>query len=180
MPILAMFTAILISGGSGGATLTPTPPAATFAVFSLIDKPAPPFQLASLEGTTIDLGTYRGGWVIVNLWATWCLPCKEEMPLLQSFQDGTFAAANDVPGGVRLITINRAEDAPTIREFMTELNLSMSVAMDTDGRVTTNYGGVNLPMTYFIDPEGVVRYRHIGGLRADDLDGYLKAMAERR
>lgn len=181
MPVLAAVVAILITGGVGDApdNLEVAPPAVGYTPFSLIDNPAPDFALSVPEGGTIRLSAQQGRWVFVNFWATWCAPCRAEMPLLQDLADGKVSAAETLPGGVSVIAVNRDETADVIRPFMSELQLTLPIAIDVGGKVSNRYGVIQMPMTFIVDPQGIVRERIIGALTPDLLAKTLDKLAKR-
>lgn len=117
---------------------------------------APDFELRTLDGQTVKLSALRGKPVLVNFWATWCPPCRAEMPYLQQVHEKWTTK------GLVLLAIDLEEDTETIRKFMTELNLSMTVPLDTDGRVGKAYGITGIPETFLIDKDGIIRQKIIG------------------
>jgi thiol-disulfide isomerase/thioredoxin len=131
-----------------------------------IDSPAPEFTLPSLSGESISLKDYQGRAVLLNFWATWCLPCRAEMPLLQRYSDQS---------GDKLVilAINNLESREQVDAFAKELGLVLPVALDQDGAVANLYRVRGLPTSVFIDQDGKIRYHHIGILNEDQLVGYL-------
>ncbi|PJF36715.1 MAG: hypothetical protein CUN49_03985 [Candidatus Thermofonsia Clade 1 bacterium] len=152
------------------------PPAVGLTPFTLIGSPAPDFELATPKGESLRLSEQRGAWLVLNFWATWCPPCRAEMPILQALHDSPSEAARAL-GTVRVIAINRDESAAAVQAFLDELKLSLPVALDPGGKVSNRYGVLSLPMTYFIDPEGIVRHRHIGKLTEELLEQTLRKLA---
>lgn len=180
MPILAALVALLISeriapSGDGSSA---APPAVTFAPFTLVDSLAPDFSLPSPFGDTISLSDQRGKWVILNFWATWCAPCKEEMPAFQNFVDNPPQSVQAL-GEVVLIAVNRDESAPIVQKFLAELDLSLTVALDKGSQISNRYGVLGMPTTYFIDPQGIVRAKHVAALDEDLLRRTLESAAQR-
>jgi peroxiredoxin len=121
-----------------------------------VNRPAPPFALPDLNGGTVDLASYRGKVVLVNFWNTWCEPCKEETPALQT-------AYNDLQGqGLVIIGVNLANQeqngAEDVRNFTERYGVSYPIALDTDGAVSRAFRLYPLPTSFFIDAEGNIRY----------------------
>jgi len=137
-------------------TTTSLPPAPTIPVGNQIGNLAPDFQLQTLSGQTVSLSGLRGKPVLINFWATWCPPCKAEMPYLQQVHDSWSAK------GLVLLAVDIRESPATVEKFMTELNLSMTVPMDTDMKVTKVYLIGALPTTFLIDKDGIIRQKVIG------------------
>ena len=115
------------------------------------NSPAPNVSLPALDGGSLVLAQERGKVVLLNFWATWCIPCRREMPELQSLAD-------ELQGeSFTLFTIDLQEDAATITPFRRELGLRLPVLLDEDGEVTRSYCVRALPATFLIDREGVLR-----------------------
>ena len=122
------------------------------------NSPAPNVSLPALDGGSRDLAQERGKIVLLNFWATWCIPCRTEMPELQSLAD-------ELQGeSFTLFTIDLQEDAATITPFRRELGLRLPVLLDEDGEVTRSYGVRALPATFLIDRTGVLRQQRLGPL----------------
>ena len=112
---------------------------------------APDYLLKTLDGGEIRFSDLRGKAVIVNLWATWCGPCRKEMP--------QFVAAYDRyrEEGLEIIAVNVQESPSVIQPFVDDFGMDFPVALDKRGAVSDKYRILGLPMTYFIDRQGVIR-----------------------
>jgi thiol-disulfide isomerase/thioredoxin len=125
---------------------------------SALAAPPPPLELADLGGRTHRLADYRGKVVLVNFWATWCGPCREEMPsrerLRQALEGRPFV----------VLAVNVAEGGRVAGDYMKTLPHGFTVLLDRDGSVTKAWGARILPATYVLGPEGEVRFRHVGAI----------------
>jgi thiol-disulfide isomerase/thioredoxin len=111
---------------------------------------APDFELVDLGGRAVRLSDFRGRVVLVNFWATWCAPCREEMPAL-----GTLA--KDLgPLGLTVVAVNHKEGKSVIETFLREGKLTILVVMDKDGRVAERYQVHALPATFIVNRQGKV------------------------
>ena len=133
---------------------------------------APSFSLVGLDGKLHRLTDYRGKRVVLNFWATWCVPCRLEMPLLQKTHE---QLQNN---GLVVIGINMAEDEPAVRQYVGDLGITFPILLDTDRIATIQYKVIGLPTTFFIDTEGVIRASQVGPLTADSLVGYLGRLSD--
>jgi thiol-disulfide isomerase/thioredoxin len=119
---------------------------------------APVLELADLEGTVHRLSDYRGKTVLVNFWATWCEPCRAEMPsierLRRSMEGKPFA----------VLAVNVGESGRVARDYAEKLPVSFAVLLDRDGRVTRAWSARVLPASYVIGPDGQIRYSYLGEL----------------
>lgn len=121
---------------------------------------APDFEWHSPDGSTRTLASLRGKVVVINFWTTSCLPCRTEMPLLEG-------VARD--GDAVFLAINMQEDGRRARSFFDQLRLDhLQPILDLDGRTTYRYGFLGLPATYFVDPDGVIRYIERGAFVSAD------------
>ncbi len=120
---------------------------------------APDFTLETISGKTYTLSTLRGNVVIVNLWASWCIPCREEMPAIQR----VYEEYKD--RGLAVLAVNSTvqDEVTAVDAFVAEFGLTFPVLMDYDGAVSRLYHLVALPTTYFIGRDGVIRKVTIGG-----------------
>jgi thiol-disulfide isomerase/thioredoxin len=129
----------------------------------------PDFTLPDLEGQSHSLSDYRGRWVLVNYWATWCPPCLEELPELEVFHNR--AAGRAVVLGVNMETI--AEDE--LRSFVEEQFLSFPILVASDRPKRTQLVGPveGLPTSYLVAPSGEVVARQVGQITAEAIDGFI-------
>ena len=134
-----------------------------------IDNPAPALALAQLDGGTLDLVALRGRPVVVNFWATWCRPCRDEMPLLAA----RWRAHQSV--GLEVLAVNSTdqERGKDVRRFVERLALPFPILLDKRGQMRERYALTTLPTTVFVDSAGVVRAVHSGALSPEQLDQAL-------
>lgn len=132
-----------------------------------VGKPAPPISAQTPSGDTLDLGDLRGKVVAINFWATWCPPCRAEMPAFQ-------AAYTDQPGDdFVVLAVNVGEPAEKVQGFVNEFGLTFPVVLDPSEEIANVYGVEGLPVTFWVDSEGIIQNQHIGLLTADLIDRYL-------
>jgi peroxiredoxin len=124
----------------------------------LVGAPAPEVVLTNLQGQEVRLSNLRGKVVLLNFWATWCKPCKEEMPAMQASYD----KLRDQ--GFVVLAINELEDTERVAEHVRTHNHTFPVVMDHDNRIANRYGVVGLPASFLIDRQGVVREHIFGSL----------------
>lgn len=124
--------------------------------------PAPAFALTDLTGSRVSLGGMRGGPALLNFWATYCVPCRSEMPALQQW-------ARTHPG-VRVLGIDQEESARDVATFLRRFHVTYRVALDTNGTVSGRYDLIGLPTTVLIDGKGIVRARRTGTVTMRWLD----------
>ena len=131
-----------------------------------VGSPAPDFQLEALSGDAVRLSDFRGKPVLINFWATWCGPCRLEMPAIES-------RFEEHKSDLVVLGINFDESASDVRAFVQELGLTFTILLDPGGEVQKLYKIRGYPTTYLVDADGVVRIQHIGVMTQDQLDGYL-------
>lgn len=119
-------------------------------------RPAPDFALKSSTGENLRLSEYRGDVVMINFWATWCGPCRQEMPLL----DGLYQRYQRV--GFNLLGVNIDDDSRRAMRMIEELGVNFPVLFDAAKKVSEEYDVEAMPMTFLVDREGTVRYVHYG------------------
>ena len=124
----------------------------------LVGSPAPEIVLKDLQGRDVKLSDLRGKIVLVNFWATWCKPCKEEMPAMQASYD----KLRDK--GFVVLAVNELEDTARVAEHIRTHGHTFEVVMDHNNQVANMYGVVGLPASFLIDPQGIVRERISGSL----------------
>jgi cytochrome c-type biogenesis protein len=129
-----------------------------------IGQPAPDYRAVTLDGDSVSLARSRGRVTLLNVWATWCHPCREEIPVLQALHE------RFQPRGFDLIGVSvdgRGEEA-TIREFARDFGMTYDLWHDPEERVQSTFLAVGVPATFLIDRDGVLRWRHVGPIRATD------------
>ena len=136
-----------------------------------IGKYAPDFMFKNPEGEDISLSDFRGKSVVLNFWATWCGPCKIEMPLIQELAND--AATTDI--GLILMTVNGGESVDAVAKFMIENGFSFPVLLDTQRGISRVYNVRGIPTTFFIDRDGVIRDIKVGTFTSKtEIDSKLK------
>lgn len=136
-------------------------------VMMLEPRPAPALKLADMEGNTINLADLRGQWVMVHFWASWCGPCRREMPTLQEVVEAI------PPSQLRVLLVNTAETDDEVFAFLPTVAPALETLMDRDGSVTERWQPRGLPASFFVDPQGRLRYLALGG-RPWDQPEYLR------
>jgi len=134
-----------------------------------IGAQAPDFEWNAPDGSTRTLASLRGKVIVMNFWATWCKPCRSEMPALNSVARGTDAV---------FLAVDLQEDGARARSFFDQLALDrLDPILDLDGQTTRRYGVVGLPVTFFIDSQGVIRHVERGEVMDANVirDGIAKA-----
>jgi peroxiredoxin len=126
---------------------------------------APHFDLLNMDGEAVSLADYQGSVVMLNFWATWCAPCRFEMPALQDRYENT---------ELEILAINFDESEELVRSFAEELQLTFPILMDPGGLIQDLYKVRGYPSSYFIDEQGIIRIVQIGLMDEDQLDGYLE------
>lgn len=127
--------------------------------------PAPTFTLTDLDGQARSLESLRGKVVFLNFWATWCVPCRDEMPALQRLH------RRYADRGLAVVGVNFKESLEAARKFMTVLGADFTSVVDTDGAVSAKYRVRGLPVTFLIDRQGRVLWKSIGAREWDGPDG---------
>jgi len=123
--------------------------------------PAPDFTLKGEDGTVYRLSDFRGKVVVLNFWATWCPPCRFEMPSLER------AWHKLRQQNVMILAVDVGESEDTIWEFTAIYSVSFPIPLDRDGSLTRKYPVIGLPTTFIVNPDGVVTHRTIGAREWD-------------
>lgn len=162
--VLIATSAYLIVWGMPSQSSFPTVPVT-------VNYPAPELTLTDTEGISRSLVDYRGQVVLVNLWATWCPPCKEEMPALQSF----YSKYKDQ--GFVVVAINDGDSTADVLQFVEDYRLSFPVWLDPTYIATEQaFKTLNLPSSFVIDREGTVQLQWVGGITFGALEKHISPL----
>jgi len=142
------------------------------ASYAEIGKPAIDFALSDLDGNTIWLSDYLGKVVIISFWATWCPPCQAEIPELVTMYPEL------LDKDVVILAVNFRESDDTVYAFTQEMQMNFPVLLDPMGYLAYAYGVRGLPTSLFIDRQGVLRYRYLGGLDQATIEDILAKVNE--
>ena len=126
------------------------------------DPPAPTFSLPARGGSTIDLSQYKGQVVMINFWASWCVPCRQEMPLLDSIYK------KYKPLGFTLLSVNVEPEQKDAESFLKQTPVTFPVVFDAKSKVSSLYNVQGMPTTVFIDRKGNVRLMHVSYKSGDE------------
>jgi len=151
LPIILVLALLLAGCSAGSEPLVAHP-----------GEPAPDFQLQSLDGESVSLSELQGSPVMLNFWATWCGPCRSEMPYLQQIYEEWSEK------GLILLAIDIGESHAEVRQFMQSNNLSLPVLLDIREVVTREYNITGIPTTFFIDKDGMIQEKIIGAFPTKD------------
>ena len=128
---------------------------------------APDFTLINLEGENVSLSDFKGQPVLINLWATWCGPCRIEMPTIQS----RFEEYRDE--GFIVLAVNFDEQRADVQSFRDEFGLTFQMLLDPGAKVQKMYRTRSYPTSFFVDRKGVIQVQHIGVMTEGNLDDNL-------
>jgi len=163
----AIIIVVLVLNGYislGAPELPGAPPLAKLENGSLAND----FALENLNAEQVRRSDLRGKVVVVNFWATWCIPCVEEMPSFQEFQ-------NQYPDFV-MLGIDQEEGLEQVRTFLEGKGIDYQILLDYNAKVAGSYKVFMLPTTFFIDQEGMIRFRHYGIMTPDQMAYYLRTL----
>jgi peroxiredoxin len=134
-----------------------------------ISRPAPDFTVSDSK-TTVHLASYRGRVVLLNFWATWCGPCREELPSLIALQ-------HKMPQ-VQVLAVSVDEDEASYRKFVTDHHVNLLTVRDTDQKAAEKYSTEQYPETYVIDRNGMIRRKFIGAQdwNSPEIAQYLQSL----
>ncbi len=162
LPALLLSGAFLLLAGCGGGDGPPATDGS--AEEAHIAEPAPEYEAMDLEGNPVRLADLRGEVVLLNVWATWCAPCRIEMPDLQTLHDELEGEGFRVVG----VSIDGPRSADRIEGFLDQLGVTFPILHDPDDRISGLLDGHVVPLTVLIDREGMMQWRHLGAVTSDD------------
>ncbi|TET26581.1 MAG: TlpA family protein disulfide reductase [Dehalococcoidia bacterium] len=146
---------------------TPSPPDTGNDQRPEVGNLAPDFTLTDLDGNSVTLSHFRGKVIFLNFWASWCPPCRAEMPdmeaIYQNYKDQDVVVIG--------VNVNEAENA--VRQFVQQGGYSWTFVIDTTGEVTRSYGATAIPASFFIDREGIIRAVSIGSMSQEVMASHL-------
>ena len=134
----------------------------------LLGQKAPPLAGTTIDGDAYDITGERGRWVVLNFFATWCVPCRQEHDDLVRFQ-----ARHLQTGDATVVAVVYDDPASAVRKFRAEEGGDWPMVLDPSGRVALDYGVRGIPESYLISPDGFVAAKITGGIRAEDLEKLL-------
>lgn len=137
---------------------------------ALVGKPAPDFTLTTLDGKPVKLSDQKGSVVVLDFWATWCPPCRAEMPGIQAVYD-TYKDQ-----GMIVLAVNAQEDQDTIQSFVMETGFTFPILPDPYGQAIRAYGVRSFPATFVIDREGRIDTIHQGQITPDELETMVRPL----
>ncbi|MDT9026434.1 MULTISPECIES: peroxiredoxin family protein [Rossellomorea] len=135
---------------------------------------APDFELTTLDDKAVKLSDYQGKKVILNFWATWCPPCKAEMPHMQSYYEENAEKENVEILAVNLTSMDDGEKA--VQEFIDGYELTFPIPMDEKGEVGDEYRAFTIPTTYMIDTKGIIQHKIVGPMNEDMMGKMVEGM----
>jgi peroxiredoxin len=130
---------------------------------------APDFELMTLDGEEMSLSSLQGKKVILNFWATWCPPCRAEMPDMQKIQD-------KYEGEVVIAAVNftsSEKNVDTVKSFINELDLTFPVLLDEKGKINNQFEVLSYPTTYIIDENGIITTKFVGAMSYEQMEDLL-------
>lgn len=125
-----------------------------------------------MDGVVIQLEDYRENVVLLNFWASWCIPCKEEMPVIQAAYEKYHDRGLVVLG----INMTDLDERKAIEQFILETGVTFPILLDESGSVSTDYRVISIPTSFFIDRSGIIRHFQLGALTEEQLEQYLDEM----
>ena len=144
--------------GCGGAREDAPPATVT------VGAPAPAYAAQTLDGAAVSLADLKGRVVLLNIWATWCKPCRQEMPALDTLNTRYAASGLTVVG----VSIDEPQTRDRIAGFAQDLGARYTLWHDPDDRVSSTFLAIGVPASYLIGRDGTLRWRHVGPVTAED------------
>jgi cytochrome c biogenesis protein CcmG/thiol:disulfide interchange protein DsbE len=129
-----------------------------------VGRPAPAYAATALDGGPSSLEALRGRPVLLNVWATWCVPCRAEMPALEALHQKYRTGGLAVVG----VSIDAAADADRVKGFARDLGVTYALWLDADDHVSGIFSAIGVPATYLIGKDGTLLWRKLGGLEVND------------
>jgi len=138
-----------------------------------VGSPAPAYRGVRLGGDSVSLESLRGRVVMLNIWATWCAPCRDEIPVLQALHEQYGRDGLEIVG----VSVDARGEQARIGDFARGMRMTYPIWHDPDDRVSSLYRAIGVPETYLIDRDGILRWRRIGPIAPGD-STLVRALAE--
>ena len=174
LTMILIMLAVVITGcgntsSTGKAAEQAQPPKANAEQGVIVGKQIPTFTLKNLDGKPVEIGVINNKVTVINFWATWCPPCREEMPELNKF-----AAENS--DKVIFVAVNIQEDKRKVGDFMQNNKYTMPVLLDEDGAVAKTFRVSAIPTTVIVDKDGIIKYRKSGTVTRSELETNIRGL----
>ncbi len=156
LPIVSVLVVVSLTASSAGAAPPVAPPAALSVPLLPEPVPAPDLTLERVDGLPLHLATLRGSVVFLNFWATWCVPCRQEMPAMERLYR-TYEKR-----GLAVVAVNFGESKAELQDFATALSLSFPIMLDSQGDAARTLGVRGLPVTFLLDRDGRILWKAMG------------------
>ena len=135
-----------------------------------IGKPAPEFAMRLLDGGEFRLSDHQGVPLVINFWASWCPPCRQESPAFER----QWRRYGD--SGIQFVGVDIQDDVSDAEAYVREFGLTFPNGLDADGKITIDYGVIGLPVTFFVGSSGIVEGRWVGAIPEDKLEEWVKTL----
>ena len=170
--LLALLFVLVIPLGGSSPEAEPGASADSVAVggHPLMGKTAPDIDLSTIDGDPVSLSELRGRPVLINFWATWCPPCREEFPLMVD------AYADHADDGLEILGVMHQDFADGARDFAADMGATWPILEDPGDKAYGEYLVAGLPTSFFVDAEGIVRAFSLGGFSEDGLAAQLETI----
>ena len=139
-----------------------------------VGKPAPEFAMTTFDGARFELAEHLGRPIVINFWASWCVPCRSEASTLE----GAWRASRGL--GVLFVGVDTDDSEESAREFVREFGITYPNGLDPDGEITVDYGVVGLPVTFFVGRDGTIERRWVGEISGPQLARWLDDLVSGR
>jgi thiol-disulfide isomerase/thioredoxin len=174
MKAFVLASALAAATGGSAPTATPAPASLDPLTGPQVGSPAPAFALKTLDGASVSLDSFKGKTLVINVWATWCPPCREEMP------DLIASAPKLAKENVAFLGVDSTEEAPVVRAYASAKGISYPLAIDADKAFEKSFDIQYFPTTLVIDPQGVLRARYIDTIAPAQLNVLVAAAKDGR
>lgn len=165
-----LFCGVMLGAQMGCTPVVVSPPFNTVGCDDDAPFAAWDFTMTTLEDETLTLSALRGRWVIINFWATWCVPCIAEMPVLQAIADAS-------PDDLVVLGINQRETVDRVRDFVDTNGIRFPILVNPPDQVLVDYTVIGLPQTVIVDDAGFIVWRQFGPVA---LDAFVRQLHDLR